>query len=93
MLNVSEAEMEEFDMGIVRCYDQYALRVFREVGCINCGGKDGVVKMYPHRGGHRVKVPYGVDGFYWIYFECDKCQYQSSLVKAENKVIGKVRDL
>jgi hypothetical protein len=47
--------------------------------CLNCGNENTMeLKFYPHSGGQDVDdIPDKV----WLYGDCRRCQYQSSIVK------------
>jgi hypothetical protein len=79
--NFHEEKFED-PRDIVICRDPRIEKIFRETGCIECGSKDGIVKMYPVP--HGVKL-LGKPGRWWIYFECSHCGYQTSLRKARQK--------
>ena len=57
------------------CQDPKINQLFQQAGCLSCGSKDGIVKMYPHENGVRLL---GEEGHWWIYFECN-CGYQTAL--------------
>lgn len=63
------------------CRDPKINQLFHQVGCLTCGSKDGIVKMYPHEQGARLL---GKEGRWWIYYECS-CGYQTALWKAKKK--------
>lgn len=63
------------------CQDPKINQLFQQVGCLTCGSKDGIVKMYPHEHGSRL---IGKEGLWWIYFECS-CGYQNALWKAKQR--------
>lgn len=74
---------EEQDAGIQDCEDGLYKKLFEATGCITCKSKEGRILMYPHSGGVKVE---GIPGLWWVFFECDKCQYQTSFQKAINKL-------
>lgn len=74
---------------VEQCFDKRYLYVFDEVGCLHKHGVyhddkeegKGMVLMYPHDGGVEVE---GKEGKWWIYYQCEICGYQTSLIKAMN---------
>ncbi|MDH7506229.1 MAG: hypothetical protein QHH15_00375 [Candidatus Thermoplasmatota archaeon] len=73
------------------CYDKKYLNILTEVGCLQEHGiyhedkeeSKGIVLMYPHDGGYVVE---GKEGKWWIYYQCEVCGYQTSLVKAMSRL-------
>lgn len=67
--------IDEDPEDVVVCRDPEILKLFKDFTC-DCGSLKGVVKMYPHGSGYRLK---GKIGKYWIYLECSSCHHQTSL--------------
>lgn len=70
-------------IGMEACNDPRAHKIFEETGCLNCKSQDGDILMYPHPGGEDVADR---EGTWWIFFECSRCGYQSSLQKAAQQL-------
>ena len=68
---------------IVICRDSRILKIFKDSGCINCDSKDGLVKMYPAE--HGVRLLGDPHKRWWVYNECSKCGYQTSLRKVKQR--------
>jgi hypothetical protein len=66
--------------GTENCMDKKMNQLFNLTGCLSCGSKKGVVKMFPDTHGVRLL---GREGHWWIYFECS-CGYQTAWWKAKN---------
>lgn len=62
------------------CRDPNMNKLFSLEGCLTCGSKDGIVKMFHDPHGVRLL---GEEGHWWIYFECSKCGYQTAWWKAK----------
>lgn len=65
--------------GIEICTDKKVNELFHQTGCLSCGSKKGLVKMFPDKNGVRLL---GRQGHWWIYFECT-CGYQTAWWKAK----------
>jgi len=78
----------EDPIGTEICMDPRINKLFNQVGCLTCGSRDGVVKMFPEDNGVRLL---GKKGRWWIYFECS-CRYQTALWKAKNRLKIRGRD-
>ena len=65
------------------CRDPRVLKIFKESDCINCHSKDGIVKMYPAE--HGVRLLGDPHKRWWVYNECSKCGYQTSLRKIKQR--------
>lgn len=57
--------------------DKKVNQLFNLTGCLSCGSKQGVVKMFPDTHSARLQ---GREGHWWIYFEC-RCGYQTACGK------------
>lgn len=76
--NPNQSQWDEHEETEI-CQDPKINQLFQQVGCLICGSKDGIVKMYPHEHGSRL---IGKEGLWWISFECS-CGYQTALWKAK----------
>jgi hypothetical protein len=78
-LNINHSLSEDLE-GTEICMDKKVNQLFHQTGCLSCGSKNGVVKMFPDTHGVRLL---GREGHWWIYFEC-ACGYQTAWWKAKN---------
>lgn len=67
------------EMGIEECNDERYHELFEVNGCETCHNREGKILMYPHIGGEEVKDK---PGKWWVYFECKRCQEETSYRKA-----------
>ena len=81
-LNNPTQDYGEDHMGIEICRDPKINRLFQQVGCLTCGSKEGIVKMFPDENGARLL---GKEGRWWIYLECS-CGYQTAWWKAKRQL-------
>jgi hypothetical protein len=79
----SRVDEQDSSMGISFCHEHAYLHLFAQTGCLSCGSKAGVVKKMPHDGGIPLKDE---TGKWWVFFECDKCHYQTAWWKAEKRL-------
>ena len=75
-------ENKDFE-GIQICMDKRVIQLFKKAGCASCNSKKGIIKMFSDPHGVRL---IGKEGHWWIYFECEKCGYQTAWWKAINKL-------
>lgn len=80
-------EYTQGDSNIKECNEKQYVDIFREVGCIIDGEKEGAILMYPHDGGVPVE---GEIGKWWIFHVCSKCGHETSLEKSANKLLRKL---
>lgn len=80
----------EDEMGIEECTDKKYLELFEVNGCIDCHSREGKVLMHPHIAGVEVE---GKPGKWWVYFECGRCKYETSYVKAINQIEKKINEI
>jgi predicted nucleic-acid-binding Zn-ribbon protein len=65
------------------CRDPYMNRIFKDSECPTCGSSNGIVKMYPAE--HGVRLLGDPHKRWWVYNECSKCGYQTSLRKIKQR--------
>jgi hypothetical protein len=79
---------KEKEMGIQECDDERYHELFEVNGCINCHSHNGRVLMHPHIGGEEVKDK---PGKWWVYFECNRCHYETPYRKAITSIEKEVQ--
>ena len=78
-----EKNNEDSRIGAEICTDPAIRNLFKKAGCLNGCGNLGDIKMFPDESGIEVS---GLEGKFWVYFECYECGYQTAWWKALHKI-------